>query len=277
MSKARGFCFTDYELDIKFYDTLEGATYIIIGDEICPDTGRQHWQGYVYFKNPRSIKRVINLLRPRHVEQAKGSPKQNRTYCTKEGKIILEKGTLPQQGQRKDLEEIKEKILSGCSEEKIANDHFPTWCQYHRSLSRFRQLNTKPRHWKSRVIWLWGPTGTGKSRLANNRGAKFITYSSKSGFFDGYEGEEIVCFDDIDQFTFERQVLLNLLDRYAYRLNVKGGSVEFIAKTIYLTSNYAPDEVLKHDEALLRRVDEIYYTLDDENKIMFTFEDEKKE
>lgn len=54
--------------------------------ELCPETKRFHWQGYVRFKTKRGRKAVQALVEypTGHCKPAKGTPAQNKTYCTKE-------------------------------------------------------------------------------------------------------------------------------------------------------------------------------------------------
>lgn len=52
--------------------------------------GTHHIQGYINFKNGKTFESVIRILNnPRfHIEGAKGSPKQNWNYCTKDGEYV---------------------------------------------------------------------------------------------------------------------------------------------------------------------------------------------
>lgn len=73
------------------------ADYIVFGFEVGED-GTPHIQGYVHFSNARHFKSVSKMLPRAHIEVAKGSPIQNRTYCTKGGEYY-EFGECPQQGK----------------------------------------------------------------------------------------------------------------------------------------------------------------------------------
>jgi len=62
--KARAYTFTINTFDEnteEFLQTFE-CRYIIYGYEIAPATGRPHFQGYVYFDNPRSFDAVKRLF-----------------------------------------------------------------------------------------------------------------------------------------------------------------------------------------------------------------------
>lgn len=91
-TKTRNFTITDYNCDKNFYEnifeeTKNGIRYICYGEEVCPQTKRLHYQGYIYFHNPRYLNSVIKLLAPRHVEVCKGSAIDNIQYCSKDGRF----------------------------------------------------------------------------------------------------------------------------------------------------------------------------------------------
>ena len=55
-------------------------------------------------------------------------------------------------------------------------------------------------------------------------------------------------------------LLLRLLDRYSYRIQTKGSTRQFVAKTIIITAPYHPDEMYNNREdinQLIRRIDDI--------------------
>nr|WQA30151.1 MAG: rep protein [Cressdnaviricota sp.] len=85
------------------------------------------------------------------------------------------------------------------------------------------------------VSWYYGETGTGKTfnayKLANE-GEVFMQYgpNQKGGavWWDGYLGQKVVVLDDFRPWWIPFDFLLNLLDRYPIRVQVKGGFVNFI-------------------------------------------------
>ena len=133
---------------------------------------------------------------------------------------------------------------SGATTADIARDHFSLWCQYGRSFDRYRQTMEPHRSWVTRVYFLWGPTGSGKSRFCNeqgefsrhisnpqlpyspaNSGAVPCRYQPNGDFIMGYDGEPVVVFEETDPApTFLEPRLLELLDRYRCLINIKGGS-----------------------------------------------------
>lgn len=87
MSKTRQYCFTinnpckeEEDVLISLEDQVE---YIVWGRE-TGESGTPHFQGYVVFKNPRTISGLKKLLPRAHIEIAKGTPAQNEIYCKKD-------------------------------------------------------------------------------------------------------------------------------------------------------------------------------------------------
>lgn len=253
-NKSRTYCVTDYILDRSIYDTLGKITYMCAGDEICPSTKKPHWQIFIRFADAKAFNALRKKLAPRHIEIMKGTVQQNLNYCTKE-KIAFEIGTRPNPGKRTDLDEIRRQIEEGVPQVEIAANHFSKWCVYRRSFEEYRGLLVKPRDFETEVEIICGPPGCGKSRSAYEQGALFLEY--ENNFFLNYDHQEIVCFDDFEGHELPRKTLLRLCDRYPLKINVKGGSKEFVAKKIIFTSNRRPEQWLVYDQAFARRIKKI--------------------
>jgi len=58
----------------------------MLGNEICPTTGKQHWQGYVEGKNAWRKKTLQDLIGNSWCESAAGSQYSQWKYITKEGR-----------------------------------------------------------------------------------------------------------------------------------------------------------------------------------------------
>ncbi len=92
--KSRNWCWTvnNYtDDDLKKIDDWHKAhsdSYIIYGKEVAPTTGTPHLQGYTHLTQPRAWT-AIKKLGPRlsNIKACKGSPKENITYCSKEGDV----------------------------------------------------------------------------------------------------------------------------------------------------------------------------------------------
>lgn len=66
--------------------TEKGYLYCI-GEEIAPQTGTPHLQGYIEFKTPRRFATVKRILgSDAHIEKRRGTKQQAIDYCKKDGK-----------------------------------------------------------------------------------------------------------------------------------------------------------------------------------------------
>lgn len=110
--------------------------------------------------------------------------------------------------------------------------------------------------------WFYGSTGTGKTRSAYEISPLAYFKSPTNHWWDGYEGQETVIIDDyrVDFCKFSQ--LLRLFDRYPLSVEVKGGTVEFLAKDIYITTPKSPQDTwasrTEEDLAqLMRRIEDV--------------------
>lgn len=138
--RSRGFCFTvnnpEFEPD---FDATK-LRYLVYGREVAPSTGTVHYQGYIYFHNPQRFNTVRNHpgLETAHIEVAKGSPEQNRAYCTKEGNF-KEFGEIPNQGKRNDLGDAISILRSQPNRsglKRVLEEHPAAFVRYHRGLEK---------------------------------------------------------------------------------------------------------------------------------------------
>lgn len=115
-----------------------------------------------------------------------------------------------------------------------------------------------------RVFWFFGPAGVGKSYTANQLALQlaqehdpdvgtyrspFYLANSTLRWFDGYEGQRVVVFDEIRwQSLGDRGIplLLCLLGNGPCRVEVKGGFRSFRGTWIFITSQDDPDVTFQH-------------------------------
>jgi len=272
MSKSRNYCFTSYEHDGGLiweragerWAAPTGISYIIWGNEVCPTTGRAHKQGYLELTGPLGLSGVKRLLATNsiHLETRKGTAAQAIEYCKKDGDWE-EHGEAKAQGKRSDLEAIKKHIDKGMSSLEIAEAHWPKWVIYRRSFDEYRTLKgldeVRDKSNAPKVIYIHGPSGCGKTRFAIEAGATCVDFNGK--FMLNYNGEKTVLFDDVDRDMFpNRSVMLRLLDRYPMKVEIKGGSVQWLATTIYMTSNYSLTDLMwDKDDAIRRRITRVIH------------------
>ena len=238
------------------------VTYIVVGVEVA-ESGTEHLQGFIVFDRKITAKKAKEVLGKRiHIERAQGSPQQAAEYCKKDGKFV-ESGVCPKgKGARTDLVEIANKIKSGCSLRKIAEDHPGSFIRYSTGIARLLSYTPIIRS-EPPTIWVfWGKTGTGKTRRVHEFVAREQLWIHPGDrWFDGYDNHPAVLFDDFCGSWFKLTYLLKLLDRYPFQVPIKGAYCWWGPKTIYFTSNQHPKEWYQnageeHVNALMRRLNE---------------------
>lgn len=276
MSKSNRFCFTknNYtEFEVRLLDddsVYSKFKYLIFGKEVG-ESGTPHLQGYLEFDHgtrlrvSAAVKRLEGLgLRGFHVEIAKGTAAQNITYCSKDNEFI-EHGDRPKgQGKRTDLDVVCEDIAGGASIRDVINRYPSQFVKFGNGLEKIIQFHQPRRFFKTEVFWLWGPTGSGKSRWAWDQCPDAYMKCSTHKWWSGYFGHQEVIMDDYRpsrEMPFDFMLLL--MDRYPLSVETKGGMAEFVAKKIYVTSPFSPEEICNHlewigtekREQFLRRID----------------------
>lgn len=268
--QARNWCFTlnNYTNDEKNSLTALGTElsfnirYLIFGEE-KGENETPHLQGYISFEKRKSFGVVKRLISERaHLESAKGNPEQNKDYCSK-GENIQEFGKLPAgAGARNDLVKVAEACQNGASFKEIAEDFPSATLRYSTGIIRLKQVFAKGRSAPAELWCLWGKTGTGKTRRVwEFADFDMLWVHPGDRWFDGFDGQPAVLFDDFDGSWFKITYLLKLIDRYPFTVPVKGAYVNWAPKVIYFTSNLHPKEWYpqakeEHRRALIRRFNE---------------------
>jgi len=273
--RTRAICFTlnnptdDERHDL--FNALESLAYGIkftgCGREIGEE-GTPHLQGFICFGNAKTfsaIHSIPGLLRA-HFEVMKGSVDSNITYCSKEGEYV-EFGVKPAQGKRTDLDEVVALIKDGKRIRDVVDSCPTQFIKFNKGIEKLIALQVQPRNAKTKVLWYWGPTGTGKSKLAFEKAYEASSYYVKdplNRWWDGYEQQEVVIIDDYRRDFSTFAALLRLLDRYPMSVEMKGATTQFNSSLIIITSPKSPSETweTRTEEELgqlLRRVDEVHH------------------
>lgn len=281
VNKSRGWCFTDYddvtlskdEYILRFAD----YTYLVVGREVCPSTSNVHWQGCIEYPNARHFNRLHKDYPNIHWEQRKGSIDANVEYCTKDGDYI-ESGTKPPgQGSRTDLRTLSTMVLSGTSVDNIAITDPMAFHSYGRTLERIEaiRLRTVFRTSRPRVIWYWGPTGTGKSYTVFHHpeypfdpSTHYVHKLQDNGWWDSYTGQPVVIFNEFrGQITYSE--LLDLTDEHPCTVKRRNRApMPFLAEVILITSPMHPESCYHgvvsnedHIDQLFRRIEIIHLSI----------------
>lgn len=82
--QSRNWCFTLFNIsELKPFEELE-ANYLVYQTERCPDTQKDHIQGYIQLKKPHYLTWVKKLFPTAHWEIRKASHEDARQYCMKD-------------------------------------------------------------------------------------------------------------------------------------------------------------------------------------------------
>lgn len=259
---SRGWCFTwnNYvPLDIEVLKNYK-FDYLVFGFEVAPETGTKHLQGYMYIHNKVRFSTLKKLFPLVHLEVAKGSPKQNRDYCTKSG-TYEEYGEMPAQGSRNDIRRAIDEVKHGANMRKITSEYNYTAI---RTVEKYLAYNEAERHFKPFVIYLYGESGTGKSRIC-----EYITdylgdtyYCKKDlKWFDKYDAHENIVVEEFRPEDCSCKEFLRLLDRVPYSVAIKGGHREMLAHNIFINTSINPSFIYCNESTkqILRRLDIIIY------------------
>lgn len=256
---SKSWCFTSFdnkEAICKLLNDIKNdVSYWLYGKEVCKETNREHLQGMIIFKNAKRFTAVKKLLNC-HVEKCK-SINDSILYCKKEGTWFEHDNR--QQGRRTDIKDVANIILNGslCAAITAYPDMY---IKYHAGMEKLSFSKSRVRDFKPTVIWLWGKSGVGKTRLVHEIEKDLWVSGETLKWWDGYNQQEATLFDDFreDQCDFVR--LLRLIDRYSCSVQVKGGTRQLYSKRMYITSPFSPENCylyLRNEEKnqLLRRLD----------------------
>lgn len=280
MARAQYWVFThnnpeDYEVPLRWPSNPQcpPVTYIVWQAEVG-DSGTEHLQGYIVFAE-RVRQETLKKVDPRaHWETRRGDHEQAKHYsmkgsfgdckcehCEKANTILgpWEYGSdhnVPRKkGQRMDLDALKQALDDPEMElADVASNHFGAFLRYNRGIVAY--LTSKVRHRNTerpQIFVFWGPSGTGKSRLAETRWPRAYR-KMKNEWWQGYKGQKEVIFDDFYGWIAYDE-MLRILDWYRFELQMKGSSAPLSATTFIFTSNVPWEEWYKkvYDTSALRR------------------------
>lgn len=265
-SRNRSFVLTSFLDDPPYYDENK-CKYLLYAPEVCPDTGRKHWQGFVYFYDKKSLNQAQKILKcPKvHFEIALSDDlNDQKDYIIgpyeNEGKVKpynpdhVVKGEEPNQGKRSDLIELKNKILKGeLSCDDIITEMPEYYHQYGRTLDKLEDLRMSKvyRTEMTKGIWYYGPTGTGKSHTAfkNFNPETHYVLPDDNGWWDNYRQQECVIINDF-RGRISYNELLQIVDKWPHQVKRRGRPpIPFTSKRVIITSSLHPMEVYNNRTA----------------------------
>jgi len=240
-----------------FIDKInEDATYSIFGDETCPKTHQQHFQGYVIFKHRQRLSTLRKKYQKTiHWEAAKGNHVENIAYCSKEDENPLTFGKEPEFTDNGEREKSRwKKARINATKGKFDEIDDQIYVQNYSNLLKIHQssvcdtsvLTQMPGH------WLYGVSGSGKTYKARTGFPGRVYLKGLNKWWCGYSGEENVVIEDMDMsHAFLLYYIKIWIDIWPFPAEVKNGSVKQIRpKRIIITSNHAIKDIFKCSDIL---------------------------
>lgn len=254
---------------LQFWDEgiIPKAHYAIAGWETAPSTGQAHLQGYVQFESKQRLTALKKLVcgNTVHWEPARGDEESNIAYCSKEGNIIchgeprvINGGVREKKRWQQALDAIKANQVDSIDAQiQICHAKNVDYL-----INKFRKRPADLPH-TSRHLWIYGPSGSGKSRQAREMMEGHTWYDKlQSKWWDYYDGEEYALIDDLEKENARCLIahLKRWLDIYPFVAEFKGGMAKYIRpRRLIITSNFHPHEIFgdvaSHWEPIERRIE----------------------
>jgi len=291
--RFRGWCFTYNNWTVegrekltKWFKSTGIGVWYIFGEEVGDKTHTPHLQGAVYFKNKRcrsGIKKDSDI-KEISWRAMNGTCADSKRYCSKglqskdEYKkhkdsgpnyglkaIVEEWGKMPKQGKRVDIEKKKDQILAGeTTVKEIAKKNAMAYHQHGRTFEYIENIyrSELKRKGDCKILWVWGPSGTGKSYCVENYldENEYYTLNVKDGgFWNGYVNQKVVMIEEF-RGGIEYDELLRLATTKNHTVKIKGKDpIRFTSEVLVITSPLHPRDVYHNRHAkdslgqLLRR------------------------
>ena len=282
MSRAKKWCWTinNYsEQDLHRLELVD-CEYIVYGKEEGEQEHTPHLQGYVVFKNRKTFNTVKKLIGENaHLEVQRGSNKEASDYCKKEGNYI-ERGTLPDEQQTRGGEATKrkwEETMKAAKEGRFDDIPPDIYIRYRNSLKAIYQEEVNKNtteitdiELKGHFIWIYGPTGTGKSHLARSIAMSLDPdtppyLKGLNKWWSGYKMQKCVIIEEAspEQCKYLAPLFKQWCDKWPFTAETKGGTFDHGIRPpyIFVTSNYSIKECFpdpNDHEPMLRRMWEFY-------------------
>ena len=217
--------------------------------------GTFHTHVFIASNSPIRVGRLNNVI-PIHRDLARGTCQQNRDYVFKEGKwLTAEKGTtnhrdsheewgempIERQGARNDLADLYDMIKDGMSTYDIL-EVSPQYIMQIDKIERVRQTilesQNKDRWRNLEVTYIWGITGTGKTRGVMEKYGYSNVYrvTDYTHPFDSYKGQDVLLLDEFRS-SLTMGEMLDYLDGYPVELRARYANKQACYTKVYIISN----------------------------------------
>ena len=267
--------------------SIKSCVYWCMSDEIGAE-GTYHTHVFIACKSGLRASTLHKKFTGAHRDIAKGTCSQNREYVTKTGKwantdksetsvdgTFEEWGEMPieRQGQRSDIDDLYQMIKDGLSDYEIL-EQSPNYLLHMEKIDKARKVIRQHQLKDSRrdvhVVYIWGDTGTGKTRYVMDKYGYSNVYrvTDYKHPFDSYRGQDVIVFEEYRS-NFTVNDFLNYIDVYPLELPCRFWNDYAAYTKVYIISNIPLSEQYKFIQlesfesyrAILRRIHEVrHYT-----------------
>lgn len=261
------------DVDIAEFERQRVAGYYwIYGKELAPTTNTPHLQCYIHLGGVRKTRPQMSALFKRaSFRTCERAPIHNINYCKEDGDFV-EFGQPPAAQGDKGGEVTAEKYRLAKEQAECGKLDDISPDLYIKHYNTLKQIKNDARNrkvpgdlsWEGPLdcpnTWIYGPTGTGKSRRAREmHPMHYLKMHNK--WWENYEGEDVVLIDDLGKNEISAGYLKTWGDRYGFRSEVKRDSIVLRPKHIVVTSNYHPKDLYPESseyEPIMRRFNIIH-------------------
>ena len=266
-----------------------GLQYWCMCDEIG-EQGTPHTHIYMVSANGIMFDTMYGKFYGAHIDKANGSNQQNRDYVRKEGKwqddakhetslpdTFEEWGELPPDRTHKESqsEQIVQMIRDGMSNAEILTE-IPTAYNKLTYIEQARQTllhEENKNKWRNLdVTYLWGETGTGKTRSVMEKYGYSNVYqvTNYEHPFDGYQGQNVIIFEEFRS-SLKIDDMLKFLDGYPLMLPCRYADKVACYTKVFIISNYSLEQQYPNVQqdnprtwsAFCRRIHKVEYMAND--------------
>lgn len=248
----------------------------------------EHTHIFFALEHPTRFSTIKRRFPTAHIDRAEGTATECRAYVQKSGKwadsdkaetaipgTFEEWGDMPveRQGERTDLFLLYQLIKDGLSNFELLErnaDYMLNLEKIERARQAVREQQYRETFRALEVIYIWGKTGTGKTRSVMEKYSYSDVYRVTDYVhpFDGYAGEDVLLLDEYSS-NFKIRDLLIYLDGYPLNLPARYANRVACYTKVYITTNIClsrqypsiQSESPATFAALLRRINKvIHYT-----------------
>lgn len=216
-------------------------------------------QGYVYFRNAKTLSAARAVLPGCHLVKANGTFAANKIYCSKDGDFT-ERGNPPKDdSDRGDDERARyAKAWDAAKIGEMEEIDADIRIRCYTALCKIARDYMAPKEPIGDVcgIWIWGESGSGKTRFSLAKWPEAYP-KPRNQWWDGYQEEKVVICDDVDKFDVKLGgKFKHWADFAPFIAEIKGSSRKIRPEQFVVTSQYRIEDIWEDREtrdALNRR------------------------